>query len=140
MIYFMQPVDGGPVKIGHSEDVDRRRRQLAWGYGKPLTLLKVMPGGREEERAMHDRFAAYRIDNSELFEPSHELMEFIAAIKDMPSISDEYISVKIDKAIVAQARMIAAREGKSISDLLSDMLVQPITKAYGRLLRETEDA
>jgi uncharacterized protein (DUF4415 family) len=49
----------------------------------------------------------------------------------------EYVSVRIDKAVVAQAKLIAAREGKSIGDLLSDMLQAPITKAYGRLLRET---
>jgi hypothetical protein len=28
VIYFLQPLGGGPVKIGHSSDVDARRQQL----------------------------------------------------------------------------------------------------------------
>ena len=69
MIYFLKPVDGGPVKIGCSEDVDRRREQLEWHYGRPLALLGTMPGGREEERAIHVRFAEHRIGRTELFRP-----------------------------------------------------------------------
>ena len=73
----MQSVDGGPVKIGHSEDVDRRREQLESHYGRPLALLKVMPGGRDEERALHERFAEHRIGRTEQFRPAPDLMEFI---------------------------------------------------------------
>ena len=73
----MQATDGGPVEIGCSVDVDRRREQLEATYGKPLALLHSMPGGRDEERAIHRRFARHRLGRTERFRPATELMEFI---------------------------------------------------------------
>jgi hypothetical protein len=77
MIYFMQPVAGGPVKIGCSDDVERRQRQLERDYGRPLVLLATMEGGRQEETEIHGRFAHLRFGNREQFRPAPELMEFI---------------------------------------------------------------
>ena len=34
MIYFTQPTDSGPVKIGYSADVPARVRQLEAHYGR----------------------------------------------------------------------------------------------------------
>jgi hypothetical protein len=36
-----------------------------------------MPGGRAEERALHERFAGHRIGRTEQFRPAPDLMEFI---------------------------------------------------------------
>jgi hypothetical protein len=77
MIYFIQPADGGPVKIGYSDDVEARRRQLVTYYNCPLVLLGVMPGSREEEQAIHARFAHLRLGRTEQFRPAPDLMEFI---------------------------------------------------------------
>lgn len=44
MIYFMQPVGGGPIKIGYSEDVERRHRELERHYGRSLAILVTIPG------------------------------------------------------------------------------------------------
>jgi hypothetical protein len=77
VIYFLQSTDGGPVKIGHSEDVEARVRQLEGHYGRPMALLATMPGGRDEERAVHDRFAHLRLGRTEQFRPDRELFEFI---------------------------------------------------------------
>ncbi len=60
MIYFLQCTDGGPVKIGYTADLDARRQQLESHSGRPLALLAVREGGREEEREIHERFADYR--------------------------------------------------------------------------------
>ena len=59
-VYFMQSVEGGPVKIGHTIAVDRRREQLEAHYRKPLAVLRVIPGGQAEERAIHRRFEHLR--------------------------------------------------------------------------------
>ena len=77
MIYFIQPTHGGPVKIGFSTDVDRRRDQLESHYGKPLALLATMPGGAEEEAEIHARFAHLRFGRTEQFRPAPELLAFI---------------------------------------------------------------
>lgn len=78
MIYFVQAVDGGPVKIGYSADVDARRVQLESHYGKRLALLKTLPGDKEREREIHQQFSHLRLGRTEQFLPVSELMEFIA--------------------------------------------------------------
>lgn len=77
MIYFVQPVDGGPVKIGTATDVARRLSQLEAHYGAPLALLGTMEGGRAEEREIHARFSHLRFGRTEQFRPAPDLMEFI---------------------------------------------------------------
>jgi hypothetical protein len=77
VIYFMQPADGGAIKIGHSPDVDRRREQLEAHYGRPLVLLATMRGGRAEEASIHRRFSHLRLGRKEQFRPAAELMAFI---------------------------------------------------------------
>jgi hypothetical protein len=77
LIYFAQAVCGGPVKIGTAVDVDRRLAQLEANYGQPLALLATMPGGQEEEQAIHERFSEIRLGRTEQFKPTFELMTFI---------------------------------------------------------------
>jgi hypothetical protein len=55
VIYFMQPTDGGPVKIGCSDDVERRHEELEAFYGQPLALLATMPG---DSQSFHKRQGA----------------------------------------------------------------------------------
>lgn len=86
MIYFAQPADrpSAPVKIGHSANVPARVKQLEAHYGVPLAVLATMDGGRDEERAVHARFAHLRLNGRrkcgvqpEQFRPDPELMAFI---------------------------------------------------------------
>ena len=77
MIYFAQPIEGGPVKIGFTSDVDARLRQLEVYYGRPLALLGIMEGDRDEERSIHGRFAHLRFGRTEQFRPAADLMAFI---------------------------------------------------------------
>lgn len=77
MIYFLQPVEGGPIKIGCSENIDARREQLEARYGQPLALLATMKGDVGEEFAIHRRFKHLRLGRTEQFRPAPELMEFI---------------------------------------------------------------
>lgn len=77
MVYFLQSIDGGPVKIGFSTDVDRRREQLEAIYGTPLAVLATLDGGRDEEQALHARFSHLRLGRTEQFRPDAELMAFI---------------------------------------------------------------
>jgi hypothetical protein len=76
-VYVAQAVDGGPLKIGCSANVPARLKQLEATYGQPLALLATLPGGRDEERAIHERFAAHRLGKTEQFRPVAEIMAFI---------------------------------------------------------------
>lgn len=77
MIYFFQSVDGGTVKIGTTENLQVRWKQLEAHYGCPLALLATMPGGKPEEADVHAKFARIRFGRSEQFQPTAELMTFI---------------------------------------------------------------
>jgi hypothetical protein len=77
LIYFLQPVTGGPVKIGNASDVDVRRAQLEFQYGCPLVVLGTMKGDHKKEREIHRRFAHLRFGRTEQFRPAADLMTFI---------------------------------------------------------------
>jgi hypothetical protein len=76
VIYFAQ-LGTGSIKIGTTEDLDGRMDTLESHYGEPVTLLGTMPGGRKEEREIHERFTHLRFGRTEQFRPSAELLEFI---------------------------------------------------------------
>lgn len=140
-VYFMQSADGGPVKIGHSTDVERRREQLSSHYGRPLIVLATMPGGPEEEAEIHGRFHHLRLKGKgtrgrypEQFRPESELMAFIGrpllaganpdAVEVMEPNRTESgtLSVKLHLDVIEAARIVAAYSNVTITDLLSDIL------------------
>lgn len=77
MVYFVQAVDGGPIKIGFSENLGRRIKQLESTYKTPLVLLKTVRGCRKKEAEIHARFSHLRLGNTEQFQPASDLMTFI---------------------------------------------------------------
>ena len=62
----------GFIKIGVSRHPQVRAHQLQ------MHLLRVMPGTRDDEQALHRRFAQDRIDR-EWFMPSPRLLQWITA-------------------------------------------------------------
>jgi hypothetical protein len=48
------------------------------------------------------------------------------------------VAVKLDRAIVGKARMIATHQGISVAELLSDILKVPVDRAYAHMLRELD--
>lgn len=138
MVYFLQPVDGGPIKIGHSSDVDRRRVQLESRYGRELAVLAVISGGREEERAIHAKFSHLKLGRTEQFQPSPDLLEFIGrpllvtanpeAVQLMTTGEDKY------KPIIATMRgsldfkafleMAAKKDRLSVADFIERAVVR----------------
>ena len=76
-VYFMRSIHGGPVKIGYTSDVRERRQRLQRAYKCKLKILAVMEGGVKEEREIHERFAHLRIETTEQFRPSRDLMDFL---------------------------------------------------------------
>ena len=84
-VYFIQPVDGGPIKIGIAAHVLGRLSGLQTGSPVELRVLGVIPGVRQSyEAELHERFAATR-RHGEWFEPTPELMAFIAVHAEVPA-------------------------------------------------------
>lgn len=76
MIYFVQPAEGGHVKIGTTVRLSHRLKALCREFGTEFRVLAVMDGDIKTERALHRRFASLHVDR-ELFEPGDDLLAFI---------------------------------------------------------------
>jgi hypothetical protein len=69
VVYFIQAVNGGPIKIGTAIDPKKRLASLQLSCPFRLKILATRPGGERLERSLHRRFAAYRL-HGEWFEPN----------------------------------------------------------------------
>lgn len=79
-VYFVRHGTSKRIKIGRAINVERRMKSLAHPLMPALKLLATMPGGKDEEREMHRRFAEHRI-NGEWFMLEGELAKFVASLR-----------------------------------------------------------
>lgn len=86
-VYCMRVVQGRDdgwqfFKLGRTQDLERRRRQLQTGNHCPLVVVwcKRVPDGAGKERAMHHVLSSARIANSEFFAISR--LYDVAAVMD----------------------------------------------------------
>jgi hypothetical protein len=85
VIYFVQAVNGGLVKIGLAQDAQRRLRELQCGSPVELRLLRLEKGGKLEESELHGTFAHLRI-RGEWFWPAADLVARCGAVPGDPEI------------------------------------------------------
>jgi len=79
-LYFMQRGVDGAIKIGVSDNVLGRAKQLSTGSDEEIRiLLSVAQTDELNERALHRRFAAHR-KSGEWFEPVAEILALIDSI------------------------------------------------------------
>ena len=77
MIYFIQAVSGGPIKIGYAKNIWSRLGGLQTSHPEKLTVLGYIEGDLETERSLHDRFAESRL-SGEWFTDTCRIRAFIA--------------------------------------------------------------
>lgn len=94
IVYFARIGEDRPIKIGISDDVDRRPIQLERHCRQPLALSYVMDGVPDGERGIHERFAPLRLGMTEQFRPGADLMEFVG--KPLP-VRPDPIAVEVLK-------------------------------------------
>ena len=84
-LYFMRKGDSGPIKIGVSANVGRRKYEIQTGHEEKLSVLLVVDqAGEITERNLHKRFAQHR-KVGEWFEPCDELLALIERLRsDQP--------------------------------------------------------
>lgn len=142
-VYFMQPLEGGPVKIGCAVDVERRKSGLESLYGRRLRVLATIPGGRDEEARIHARFAHLRFRNKEQFRPALDLMTFIG----QPSLTDPeadgvqpmqraYKGLRITDEALRWARIASAFTGETVVEYMSRILTEQAREDIDRLHAE----
>lgn len=136
MIYFVQAIEGGTIKIGTTIRLSEQLKQLGANHG-PLKILAVMDGGIVEERALHEKFISSWLDG-EWFNPDQELLDFIASEGKPWDGTDEVpgtLSVKLRTEVVKSARVIIAIKGNTtLTDLISDILEPILAKMEEEVL------
>jgi hypothetical protein len=75
-VYFVEAGENGPIKIGWSQDVERRIGELQVANAHKLRLLGVVPGTMQKERELHGFFAHLRME-AEWFQNSVEIREYL---------------------------------------------------------------
>lgn len=72
-IYVIQGELGGPIKIGYSQDVAQRVKELQTGYPDDLKVLHMFPGNMDIEAKIHQDLKKYRM-RGEWFKPDKYVM------------------------------------------------------------------
>lgn len=132
-VYFAQ-LPTGAIKIGHSDDVPTRLKQLEAHYGVPLVLLHTEPGSRPEEEGWHERFDHLRLGRSEQFMPAADLMAAIGRplmVAANPGTTEatkgRTTLVRMDDELVEKARKVAALRRIGLGEYLASLL-RPLVK------------
>jgi hypothetical protein len=58
VLYFLEEQGTGRVKIGFAKDPAERVRRLQTANPRPLILIGVVRGGKEDERVLHQRLTS----------------------------------------------------------------------------------
>lgn len=76
VVYFVQSVSGGPIKIGTAKHVPKRLEELQIGHPEKLIVLGVLEGGSQVEMRIHRFFARLWL-RGEWFQCTPDLLAFI---------------------------------------------------------------
>lgn len=111
-VYFIRVGDDGPVKIGFSIDVARRKAHLQVSHSVPLKLLRTIEGGRATERWLHAHFAPRRLQG-EWFEFDDAMMSVEA-----PALPDVTIGENTVASRLRSIRLQLALTQKDLGEML----------------------
>lgn len=75
-VYLIQEGEDGPVKIGWAKNPATRLEDFQTGNSRELRIVASFPGGINDERELHKRFAAHRL-RGEWFEPVPALFSLL---------------------------------------------------------------
>jgi hypothetical protein len=84
VIYFIQKGEGGPIKIGMTTNLKKRRAAIQTHSDEKVILLAQLDGGARRENEIHSMFEQDR-KHGEWFRPSEKLLEYVASIQEETS-------------------------------------------------------
>lgn len=130
-VYWVQPEDGGNIKIGCSHrPVDRLASLLAWSP-VPLRLVATAPGDRATEAYVHFRMREHRA-HSEWFRPAEAVLELMNAVRQSGANSNlpaatwpKTAFMSPDGSIRSRVGDHRARAGMSVDELAAEMNIKP---------------
>lgn len=98
----------GAVKVGWSKNPIRRVAAVQIGSLSKCVLVGKAPGSKAEERAIHDRFASYRI-YGEWFRHEGAVSEFVDALE--PAAARQNCRFGIDQNVFDLHEALASQRG-----------------------------
>jgi len=132
-VYFLQAAEEGLIKIGFTTGRPSwRMTHIQTKERQKLTLLASMRGTREDEEALHARFANSRV-RGEWFEPTDELVAFCLSMaasgnaipaEELPSITP----LKIPAKLRSDLYQIAEKNGRGLSAQILFVLERSVQK------------
>jgi hypothetical protein len=130
MIYFIQAVDGGPIKIGFTDkNIKTRLSIIQVGNPRELQIIGLIDNDVYSEEVLHNQFNKYLI-RGEWFEPASEILKFI---EDNNSIDKESLS-----AIHTKRRygMFKTDDDRYIQDNYGKIPTASITSKIGKSIQQ----
>lgn len=140
MIYFVEAISIKAIKIGYTKKINNLKDRLwalKWPFVDGPEVLGIIPGDRKIERSMHARFKHLHL-NGEWFEPSDDLINFIATNPkriegiDLRANGDNrdeikngkkvVISMRLDFPTTQRLRIMAKSKKQTLSSLCNDLL------------------
>ena len=89
VVYYLRWRDRDEVKIGVTQNLDRRSRDVSRASGARVYVAATEPGGYDLERRRHLQFRSLRIPGTELFHCGPVLVQHIAALNRRARIAAE---------------------------------------------------
>lgn len=93
MIYFIK-IDPEHVKIGYSIKPFNRLGQLQGGSAATLKMLAILPGGRETEKAIHNRFSEHRV-RGEIYRLAGALAKYVDALPEAGQSYQDNFAIRL---------------------------------------------
>lgn len=82
VVYFIQSINGGPIKIGKAANAKKRLCALQISHHEELQIIAIDHNGNEAD--YHDKFFKYRI-RGEWFNPDQEILDAISFLDKLPA-------------------------------------------------------
>lgn len=139
IIYFLQGVADGPIKIGFTADLARRLAAYKTHSDSDVTLLGTCEGTLVDERRLHHHFRAQRF-RGEWFKSSPELLQAIAsgaplsvctpeddaAVKGASALKKFEMSLPLD--LWERATALAQSRGQSLVGCIRVLVVAELSR------------
>lgn len=126
-IYFIQE-GNGPIKIGITKDIKKRKITLDTNNSNQLHVLGAITGTADDEAKLHQKFSHLQV-KGEWFKPEKELLDFIQNIKE-----DKKFPLDLGRAILNLENKPPSIEGKECQKLIEIANNLPEVKVTDELI------
>jgi Meiotically Up-regulated Gene 113 (MUG113) protein len=94
MVYFIQVKNGGPIKVGHATNPEKRFQAVQGCNHEELELITVVTGGCSLEHKIHQDLKKYNL-RGEWFHPTKEVIDYMINLKSVEceKFGDTYYAV-----------------------------------------------